>query len=122
MGHSAIGGCHWERNAGALLEGMIIYKWYVDVNGDGSWLVCNTTEKGGYYTEPASAFEFIWRSPRETMCGTGYYGIRNYAGMMDSGEWVGLNATVWSGYHWLPDFSEESMAAAAEDKPVVPTG
>lgn len=103
---------------------MIIYKWYVDVNGDGSWLVCAdmSKEEYRYNSEPASELEMIWRpDPRdETMCGAGYYGIRNRAGMMDNGELVGMNASVWSGYHLLPDYSEESMAAAAEDEPVVP--
>jgi hypothetical protein len=124
----------WERNAGELAEAMTIYKWYVDVNGDGSWLICDSFDPGAFVTnsKPTSGFELIWKpvGPGKgepgwedwdgTMCGAGYYGIRNRAGMVDSGEWVGRNATVWSGYHWLPDLSEESTAAAAEDEPVVP--
>ncbi|MDO0934544.1 hypothetical protein QQY66_23745 [Streptomyces sp. DG2A-72] len=108
----------WDRNSGELAEGMIVFKWYVDANGDGSWLICDRTDQWYFNSEPAWKFELTWTAPAEGLCGAGYYGIRNYAGMVDSGEWVGLNANVWSGYHLLPDTS--SLAATAEDEPVVP--
>ncbi|MEU0112789.1 hypothetical protein ABZ137_03445 [Streptomyces bobili] len=110
----------WERNAGELAEGMIVYKWYVDVNGDGSWLICDRTDQWYMNSVPAAGFELKWTAPAETLCGAGYYSIRNYAGMVDSGEWVGLNATVYSGYHLLPDYSELSTKAAAQSEPTVP--
>ncbi|MEU4656837.1 hypothetical protein AB0G32_23380 [Streptomyces sp. NPDC023723] len=110
----------WNRNTGELAVGIVVFKWYVDVNGDGSWLVCDYTDDRYYNSEPAYQFNLQWTAPAETLCGEGYYGIQSNAGMVDSGEWVGLNASVWSGSHLLPDYSELATKAAAADEPVVP--
>ncbi|MFJ3979327.1 hypothetical protein [Streptomyces sp. NPDC090021] len=102
----------WERNTGKLAEGMIIYKWY-----DGDWLICNRTDQWYYNSAPAATFELRWTAPSGGMCGAGYYGLINLAGMQEGNQWVGWDVTNWSGYHWLPD---NSLAASGSDAPAEP--
>ncbi|MFC0497871.1 hypothetical protein ACFFKE_24235 [Streptomyces mutabilis] len=63
----------WERNSGWLAEGFIIYKWYVDAQGDGSWLICDRTDQWYFNTEPASTMRITSTAPAGGACGSGYY-------------------------------------------------
>jgi hypothetical protein len=83
----------WERNTGWLAEGMIAWKWYVDPQGDGSWIVCDRTDIWYYNTEPSSDLMIYADAPAGGGCGAGWYGTGNYAQMLDNGEWHSLAAT-----------------------------
>ncbi|MDT0412660.1 hypothetical protein GTY68_00370 [Streptomyces sp. SID4926] len=110
----------WERNTGWLAEGFVIFKWYVDANGDGSWLVCDRTDQWYFNSEPASTLRLIGRgAASESVCGAGYYGLGNYAGMKDSNAWYGWDVIMYSGYHLLPDYSLKSTSAPDKAPPGV---
>ncbi|MCX4657557.1 MULTISPECIES: hypothetical protein [Streptomyces] len=99
----------YRRNVGDLGEWITVYKWYVDSQGQGDWIVCDRSEKWTYNSVEASILRLQWTAPAGGLCGSGYYGIMNFATMRDSGQWVGQNVYNWSGQHLLPD---NSFAAA----------
>jgi hypothetical protein len=106
---------NWERNTRHLAEQYAIMKWYVDANGDGSWLTCYRTDQWYFNNEPASVLRLISSNvPAGGECGAGYYGLYNFANMVDSGSWVGT-ASMWSGTHLLPD---NSLAPAPPAPPI----
>ncbi|NUW04033.1 hypothetical protein [Streptomyces sp. CAI 127] len=103
----------WERNQGDLGEFLIIYKWYVNSQGDGSWLQCEKPDDWHFNSEPATTFVLWGRAPAEPLCGAGWYGIHNIAVMRDGGVWVGKESVNWSGQHLLPDTSRVSTVRGA---------
>lgn len=111
----------WERNTGWLAEQIVIWKWYVDPQGEGSWLVCDRTE-WHYNTEPASTLRLTSTAQAGGMCGAGYYGTGNYAGMRDGNAGYGWDVMMWSGHHLLPDASRMATPAPTEAPPGVNNG
>ncbi|MGQ4438075.1 hypothetical protein ACN6LI_007374 [Streptomyces violaceoruber] len=109
----------WERNTGWLAEGFVIYKWYVDAQGDGSWLICDRTDQWYMNSEPASTMRITSTAPAGGACGSGYYGLGNYAGMKDGNAWYGWDVMMWSGSHLLPDTSFAAPPAPTEAPPGV---
>ncbi|WP_198958034.1 hypothetical protein [Streptomyces sp. CB02115] len=104
---------NYERNVGDLADYIIVYKWYVDSQGAGSWIVCSTTDGWIFNQKQASTLRVEWTAPAGGLCGPGYYGIHNGVAMRESGVWVGREGYVWSGQHSLPD---NSFAAASGGK------
>ncbi|MCC8341026.1 hypothetical protein LMJ38_34595 [Streptomyces sp. R1] len=108
----------WERNVGQLSEGLAIYKWYVDANDEGSWLLCTVTD--WYYNESrGSKFVLEGKTDGATIppCGEGYYSTMNQAGVEYGGDWLGWDVDVYSGYHYLPD----TTSVASRQQPTDPT-
>ncbi|MFH9500626.1 hypothetical protein ACH4L9_35020 [Streptomyces globisporus] len=92
----------YRRNVGDLGEWITVYKWYVDSQNQGTWIVCDRTDKWTYNQVQASTLRLEWTAPAAGLCGPGTYGIMNFATMRDNGVWVGHTAYNWSGQHDLP--------------------
>lgn len=81
--------------AGYLATQGDYWKW----SGDG-WYMCKNLD----YTYSVDNRAKVIQSAREYLpCGQGYYGTYTTSYAKDNNTWYG--GSVWSGYHYLPDYS-----------------
>ena len=78
---------------------MITQADYYKYNGS-SWYLCK--DAGWTYSQDSTGK--VVQAAREYLpCGRGYYGTRAWSYIKDNGTWNG--GSIWSGHHYLPDYS-----------------